>query len=176
MWYRVKVSRIAQSGVELKSLDYGHLAQAPHDQDGLLLHRLPPGLASTLPCLAVRCHLARLRAATDRGWDKLAMQMIKSCLEGVEQHSCMVVEQDEAGGSVGIIITLEREGTFSTVNQKLVEVGCAVSSLFGSGDESDAGVGPEGDSGMVNDWDPLEESNSTINNFMAGGKLSKKYA
>ena len=29
---------------------------------------------------------------------------------------------------------------------------------------------------MVNDWDPLEESNSTINAFMAGGELSKKYS
>ena len=101
--------------------------------------------------------------------------MIKSCLEGEEQHSAMVVEQDEGGESVGIIITLEREGTFSSVNQRLVEVGCAISSLFGS-EESDAGVGPEGDSGMVNDWDPLEESNSTINAFMAGGELSKKYS
>ena len=54
-------------------------------------------------------------------------------------------------------------------------MGCAISSLFGS-EESDAGVGPEGDSGMVNDWDPLEESNSTSNAFMAGGELSKKYS
>ena len=67
---------------------------------------------------------------------RLAVQMIKSCLEGEEQHSAMVVEQDEGGESVGIIITLEREGTFSSVNQRLVEVGCAISSLFGS-EESD---------------------------------------
>ena len=29
---------------------------------------------------------------------------------------------------------------------------------FGFGTNRDAGVGPEGDSGMVNDWDPLDRS------------------
>ena len=63
-----------------------------------------------------------------------------------------MVERIEAG-SVGVVIMLERQGKFSTVNQRLVEEGCAVSSLFGSY----AGTDEVRDSGMVNDWDSLED-------------------
>jgi len=160
MWYRVRVNAVFHGSVELQSIDYGHYLHEEHH--GHHLRRLPPGLASTLPGLAVRCHLSRVRPVQDRGWDKLAMQMINSCLEGVDQHTALVVERNEAG-SVGVVITLERQGKFSTVNQRLVEVGCAVSSLFGS----NAGTDEVGDSGLVNDWDPLEDYNSTINNYVS---------
>ena len=130
---------------------------------------LPPGLASTLPGLAVRFHLSRVRPVQDRGWDKLALKMITSCQDGGgDQYPALVVERSEAG-SVGVVIMLERQGKFSTVNQRLVEVGCAVSSLFGSY----AGTDEVGDSGLVNDWDPLEDYNSTINNYVASGRRSK---
>jgi hypothetical protein len=93
---------------------------------------LPPGLASTLPGLAVRFHLSRVRPVQDRGWVKLALKMITSCQDGGgDQYPALVVERSEAG-SVGVVIMLERQGKFSTVNQRLLEEGCAVSSLFGS--------------------------------------------
>ena len=57
MWYRARVILVTSDNVKLQSVDYGHYIQvsiADHH-----LHRLPQGLASTLPCLAVRCHLAQ---------------------------------------------------------------------------------------------------------------------
>ena len=168
MWYRVRVDNLSQGEVVLQSIDYGHYLHLDHK--GVRLHRLPPGLASTLPGLAVRCHLSRVRPVQDSGWDKLSMQIINSCLEGVDQHHALVVDRNESGDSLGVVITLEREGKFSTVNQRLVEVGCAISSLFGSHGETDE----VGDSGMVNDWDPLEDGyDSTIHNYIAGGRRSK---
>jgi hypothetical protein len=80
----------------------------------------------------VRFHLSRVRPVQDRGWDKLALKMITSCQDGGgDQYPALVVERSEAG-SVGVVIMLERQGKFSTVNQRLLEEGCAVSSLFGS--------------------------------------------
>lgn len=93
------------------------------------MHHLPSGLAGTLPGLSVKCHLSRVRPVQDKGWGKLALHMITSCLEGVDQHTALVVERSEAG-SVGVVIMLERQGKFSIVNQRLVEAGCAVSPLF----------------------------------------------
>ena len=175
MWYRVKVLKVMSSKVELQSLDHGHHVLV--SKDDLNLHHLHPGLAGTLPCLAVRCHLAGVRPALDSGWDRLAMQMMNTYLEAPElQHTAVVMNRDQIGGSIGIAITLERQGTFSTVNQRLVEVGCAISSVFGSPAGSDImGVGYEGDSGMVNDWDPLRDSNSTITNYMSENKGIKDY-
>jgi len=175
MWYRVKVLKVMSSKVELQSLDHGHHVLV--SKDDLNLHHLHPGLAGTLPCLAVRCHLAGVRPALDSGWDRLAMQMMNTYLEAPElQHTAVVMNRDQRGGSIGIAITLERQGTFSTVNQRLVEVGCAISSVFGSPAGSDImGVGYEGDSGMVNDWDPLRDSNSTITNYMSENKGIKDY-
>ena len=175
MWYRVKILKVMSCKVELQSLDHGHHVLL--SKDDLKLHHLHPGLASTLPCLIVRCHLAGVRPALDSGWDRLAMQMMNTYLETPEQqHTAVVMNKDQAGGSIGIAITLERQGTFSTVNQRLVEVGCATSSVFGSPVGSDnMGVGYEGDSGMVNDWDPLRDSNSTITNYMSENRGIKDY-
>ena len=175
MWYRVKVKRVLSHRVELQSLDYGHYVLVA--KDNLKLHHLRHGLASTLPCLAVRCHLANVKPVLDSGWDRLAMQMMSTYLEAPEQqHTAMVTDRDHGRGSVGIVITLEREGTFSTVNQRLVEVGCAISSVFGSLAGSDnMGVGYEWDSGMVNDWDPMRDSNSTITNYMSQHRGIKDY-
>jgi hypothetical protein len=89
------------------------------------LHHLPSGLAGTLPGLSVKCHLSRVRPVQDKGWGKLALHMITSCLEGVDQHTALVVERSEAG-SVGVVIMLEMHGKFITVNQRLVEAGCDV--------------------------------------------------
>ena len=47
---------------------------------------LPPGMTSTLPGLAVRFHLSRVRPVQDRGWDKLTLKMITSCQEGGGQQ------------------------------------------------------------------------------------------
>jgi hypothetical protein len=164
VWYRVRVNNVTHGQVVLQSLDHGHhLLVGVLSCDDYPLHRLPPGLASTLPGLAVRCHMSRIRPVQEEGWDKLSLQMINSCLEGEEQHAALVVEKSESG-SIGVVITLERQGKFSTVNQKLVEVGCAVSSLFGSEHDTDE----VGDSGLVNDWDPMEEEyDSTINNYIS---------
>ena len=70
----------------------------------------------------------------------------------LETDEAMLVERIEAG-SVGVVIMLERQGKFSTVNQRLLEEGCAVSSLFGSY----AGTDEVRDSGMVNDWDSSKD-------------------
>ena len=60
----------------------------------------------------------------ERGWERLAVQMIKSCLEGEEQHSAMVVEQDEGGESVGTSIRLltpkQRRDSTTHLHQPLV--------------------------------------------------------
>jgi hypothetical protein len=73
---------------------------------------------------------------------------------------------------VGVVIMLERQGKFSTVNQRLVEEGCAVSSLFGSY----AGTDEVRDSGIVNDWDSLEDEYYVVGprpgSFLLSGNLS----
>ena len=62
----------------------------------------------------MKCHLSRVRPVQDKGWGKLALQMITSCLVG----------QKSEEGSVGVVIMLEMQGKFSTVIQSLVEAGC----------------------------------------------------
>ena len=59
MWYRVSVNTVTHGQVELQSIDYGHYLRVDHH--GHHLHHLPPGLASTLPALAVNCHLSRVK-------------------------------------------------------------------------------------------------------------------
>ena len=157
-WYRVIVSSVEESKVTLKTLDYGHhLLGVVVNQ----LHRLPAGLASSLPGLAVRCHMAKVRPVQEERWDKLALQVITHCLQGEGLHSALLVEREE--GSLGVVVMMENQGMFSTVNQRLVKVGCAVSSVFGSQEGTDEME----DSGMANDWDPMaEDYNSTTNNYM----------
>ena len=58
---------------------------------------------------------------------------------------------------------MEKQRMFSTVNQRFVKVGCAVSSVFGS----DEGMDEVEDSRMVKDWDPMAENyNSTKNKYI----------
>ena len=59
------------------------------------MHHLLSSLASTLPGLAVKCHLSRVKPVQDKCWGKLALQMITSCLEGVDQHRALVVERSD---------------------------------------------------------------------------------
>ena len=63
----------------MRPFDYGYhlLAVDVHHQ-----HRLPVGLASSLPGLAVRCHMARVRLVQEGGWDKLALKFFTKWLEG----------------------------------------------------------------------------------------------
>ena len=146
-WFRVRVLRVKNGKVGLQSLDHGHymLEVDVHD-----LYRLPGGLASRLPGLAVRCHLARIRPAQKEGWDNVALQVLSHCLgEAEEVNTALQVEVKE--GSLAIVIILERQGMFNTVNQRLVEVGCASSSVF------DSQIGEGEDSGLLNDWDPMAE-------------------
>ena len=61
------------------------------------MHHRPSGLASTLTGLTVKCHLSRVRPVQDKdqAWGKLALQMITSCLEGVDQHTALAVERSD---------------------------------------------------------------------------------
>merc|ERR1719186_369201 len=165
-WFRVIVNSGENGRVTLQALDYGHyLLAIGVDQ----LHRLPAGLPSSLPGMAVRCHMVNVRPVRVGGWDKLALQVLTHCLQGEGQYTALLVERKES--SLGLAIIVEDQGMFNTVNQKLVKVGCAVSSMFGSQD----GSGEKEDSGMVNDWDPMaEEFNGSTNKYMTndddGGK------
>jgi hypothetical protein len=78
MWYRVSVNTVTHGQVELQYIDYGRYLCVGHH--GHHLHHLPPGLASTLPVLAVKCLLSRVKSVLDKGWDKLASQIyISNC-------------------------------------------------------------------------------------------------
>ena len=157
-WYRVEVISVHDGKVSLRSIDYGH---GLLDVDVSQLNHLPPGLATKLPGLAVRCHLAMVKPVQEETWGKLAIQVLNECLEGNDLHTAMFVERKDR--SVGVVVMMEQQGKFSTANKRLVEVGCAVSSVFGD----QTGVDDLEDSGLVNDWDPMaDDFNSNTNNYM----------
>ena len=155
----VVVGSLVEGKVTLNTLDYGH-----HLFAGCVnqLHRLPAGLASSLPGLVVRCHMAKVKPVQEEGWDKLAQQVLTHCLQGEEGlHSVLLVEREE--GSLGVVVMMENQEIFSTANQRQVKVSCAVSSVFGSQEGTDEME----DSGMANDWDPMaEDYNSITYNYM----------
>ena len=155
-WLRMEVTSIAYGCVNLRSIDYGHALQGVRVEQ---LHHLPLGLATRLHGLAVRCHMAMVKPAKAKIWDKLTNKVISECLDGDELHTAVFVERK--GTSIGVVIMAEQKGRLSTVNQRLAEVGCAVSSVFGDQDDDLE------DSGMVNDWDPMaDDFNSNTNNYM----------
>jgi len=118
------------------------------------LHRLPTVLASYLPGLAVRCHLAMISQVKME--DKLATQILSQCLDVDRVHSAVFVEKTEV--STGVVIMVEEKGRITTVNQRLVEVGCAESSVFGNEDENNE---------IGDDWDPMaDDFNCNTNNYM----------
>ena len=78
----------------------------------------------------MRCHLAKVKPVQEEGWDKLALQVLTHCLQGKGLHSVLLVEREE--GSLGVVVMVENQEIFSTVNQRQVKVSCAVSSVFGS--------------------------------------------
>ena len=104
-----------------------------------------------LPFQAIRCSLAEV-VPVKKEWSSEAGDRLFDLTRELETDEAMLVERIEAG-SVGVVIMLERQGKFSTVNQRLLEEGCAVSSLFGSY----AGTDEVRDSGMVNDWDSSKD-------------------
>ena len=137
---------------DVRSMDYGRYVRGV-DVDQL--HRLPTGLADMLPGLAVRCHLAMIKHV--KMDDKLTIQILSQCLDGDRIHSAVFVEKKEC--SVGVAIMTEEKGRLLTVNQRLVEVGCAESSLFGNEDDENNEIG--------NDWDPMaDDFNCNTNNYM----------
>ena len=80
------------------------------------------GLATKLPGLVVRCHLAMVKPVQEETLVKLAIQILTGCLEGKELHTAYFVER--GGGHDGAA------GKFIMAIKRLVEVGCAVSSVF----------------------------------------------
>ena len=62
------------------------------------------GLATKLPGLVVRCHLAMVKPVQEETLVKLAIQILTGCLEGKEQHTAYFVERggghDGAAGQV----------------------------------------------------------------------------
>ena len=47
---------------------------------------------------------------------------------GNERHSALFVERKDR--SVGLVVMMEQQGRFNTANKRLLEVGCAVSSVL----------------------------------------------
>ena len=61
-------------------MEYGHVLLVV---DVSQLNHLPPGLATKLSGLAVRCHLAMVKPVQEETWGKLAIQVLTGCLEGM---------------------------------------------------------------------------------------------
>ena len=80
------------------------------------------GLATKLHGLVVRCHLAMVKPVQEETWVKLAIQILTGCLEGKELHTAYLWR--------GVVVMMEQQGKFSMAIKRLVEVGCAVSSVF----------------------------------------------
>ena len=122
-----------------------------------------------MPFQAIRCSLAKV-GPVNKEWSSEAGDRLFDLTRELETDEAMLVERIEAG-SVGVVIMLERQGKFSTVNQRLVEEGCAVSSLF----SSYAGTDELRDSGMVNDWASLEDEYYVVGprsgSFLLSGNL-----
>ena len=154
-WCRMKVTKVKGfkcERVNMRSIDYGHCLQ---DVDVRQLNRLPTGPASMVGGLAVRCHLAMIKHIKVE--DTLTTQVLTEYLGGEKVHNAIFVERKSE--SIGVVIMIEEKGISSTVNQRLVEVGCASSSLFGDDVETSSHVGE--------DWDPMaEDYNSNTNNYM----------
>ena len=60
----------------------------------------------------------------------MQVQVLTKYLESNRLYTAVQVESKE--GSIGLVVKMEKQRMFSTVNQRLVKVGCAVSSVLGS--------------------------------------------
>ena len=69
--------------------------------------------------------MAKVKPVQEEGWDKLALQVLTHYLQAEGLHSALLVEREE--GSLGVVVMMENQEIFSTVNQRQVKVGCAVS-------------------------------------------------
>jgi len=150
-WFRVRVESVDELTVNISYLDYGHILQQPLEIHRL--HRLPLGIVSTLPGLAVKCHMSNVRPV-GKFWDKLALQVLTKYLGGKELFSGLLVSKTDS--SMEVLVILEgKSGDLSTVSRKLVEAGCAFSSEFvevtNDFDDDDL------------DWDPLAEDMEDCN-------------
>ena len=116
--------------VMVRSLDYGSLAAVSPTS----LVSLPLGPASSLPGLAVRCHLSNI---TSRGeeWDMEAMAEVSELLDWSRVYTALV--QEECHGeldSLGLVVLLEpgvMGNTCTSLNLRMVKLGHAVSEVFG---------------------------------------------
>ena len=115
------------------------------------LNHLPPGLATKLPGIAVRCHLSMVRQEQEDNWGELAIQVLTGCLDGNDLQTAMFVERKDR--SVGVLVKKEKQGKFSTINKRLLEQGCAVSTVFAD----QTGVDDPDDSSLVDEWDTMPE-------------------
>ena len=129
-WLRVRVEAVDGEQVMVRSLDYGSLATVSPTS----LVSLPLGPASSLPGLAVRCHLSNISPRGDE-WDREAMAEVSELLDWSRVYTALV--QEESHGeldSLGLVILLEpgvRGNTCTSLNLKMVELGHAVSEVFG---------------------------------------------
>merc|ERR1711915_919923 len=119
MGIRVKLLNISSS-VKVQSIDYGFYLE----KQNMIFHRLPLGLARTLPGLAIRCHLFNIGPAYHLGWNLGATNMMKSYNAGLSQLTGLIQERRE--NSLGLEIILKTSLNETTLNQKLVDVGFAI--------------------------------------------------
>jgi hypothetical protein len=157
-WLRVRVEAVEAAGraYSLRSIDYGARVVV----EAAALHRLPPGPPSTLPGLAVRCHLAHIAPCQGERWSEAATAAVGQLLDPAQVHSALVVEGEGPGAeSLGVLVVLEPAGRgepHAIVNRRLVELGLASSHVFV--DEEDSGVAVE------RSFDPMVQVFTTITN------------
>ena len=154
-WFRMEVTSrrgVNSDRFNMRSIDYGHnLFSVDVNQ----LYRLPPGDLSTLRGIAVKCHLVEIKLSAVK--DNLANKVLSDCLGGEKVHTAIFVEKKK--DSIGVVIMLEEKESFTTVNKRLVDFGCATSSVFGDEDE--------GEGCMLGDWDPMaDDYHSNTNNYL----------
>ena len=117
--------------------------------------------------------MAKVKPVQEEGWDKLALQVLTHCLQGKGLHSVLLVEREE--GSLGVVVMVENQEIFSTVNQRQVKVSCAVSSVFGSQEGTyemeDSGMARASKSG-INVRDPISGPKCPDNIFGEKGPIN----
>ena len=120
-WYRVRITSISDGYVEVQSLDYGFRMEKVCY---LQLHRLPKGIARSVPGVCIRCHLFQLKPTSIENWCKLWEDFVKrSFVDSIVQNG--QIKDQSSSDSMGIIITFKENGSVVNFNQRLVEVGLA---------------------------------------------------
>merc|ERR1719167_1168650 len=124
-WFRVKIIALSNLKADIQYLDYGRRKNCV---DIHLLNRLPSGLASVTPGIAVKCHLAHITMKDlSEAWKQYAIKIIENFLETFTKPTGLLVETKN--DSIGIIVTDDKNEKI--LNKEMVECSCASSHFFG---------------------------------------------